>query len=165
MSNPTIEWEKTCLTIYCRSRRDGKGPLSPKIFKLEPIPKGQLTPTEYKAIYVMDAPGINLALVQVYIDELAQEARYIPLEYPPNPKVYIPQWPWVFATVMRMQNHNAELAKFRLDLLIPYVEALIKEGKLDVLRFRAPIGLGGHVGWALYEFEKWQDIFGHCIEV
>jgi hypothetical protein len=119
----------------------------------------------------MGMGGIRLGLVQVYIDKLAQEPQYIPLDYhPPNstaPKVYhIPQWPWIFATVLRMQNHNAELAKFRLDLLIPYVEALIKESKVDVLRFRAPVGLGGpEEGWVLYDLEKWQSIFGQCIEV
>jgi hypothetical protein len=174
MSNPPIDWEKTCLTIYCRSKRDGKGPLTPQKFQLLPIPRGMLSPTEYKTTYNIHAPpgspgagpgGIRLALVHVHINSLPQEARYIPLQYPPNPKIYIPQWPWIFATVMRMQNHNAELAKFRMDLLIPYVEALIKESKVDVLAFKAPIGLGGREGWVLYDLEKWQGIFGHCIEV
>jgi hypothetical protein len=164
-NDPKIDWDKRCLSVYCRSNhRDGKGPIRPKFFQLQPIPKELQTPSEHKATY-NEEDEIQLAIVQVYIDDLLQEARYIPLQVPPNPKLYLPQWPWILATVMKMQNHNAQLGKFRLDLLMPYVEALIRERKRDVLRFKAPPALGGQSGFVLYDFDKWQSIFGGVIDI
>jgi hypothetical protein len=104
-------------------------------------------------------------VVYVYIDGVYQDAELVRLEYPPDPASYIPQWPWIFATVMTMENHNAELGDFRLQLLKACVEILVDARKLDVLRFVAPPELGGGNFWHLYRFVDWLEIFGECVGI
>jgi hypothetical protein len=159
--NRRIDWRKTCLSIFSRSYRDGKGPIFPESFRLQPLVE---SPWGSRAIPLLN-DEIKMGVVYIYIDGVCQDAAFVRLEYPPDPTSYIAQWPWIFATVVGMQNHNGELGDWRLQLLQNYVEILVDAKKLDVLQFAAPPGLGDGNSWDLYKFEDWQGIFGDCVGI
>lgn len=108
-------------------------------------------------------PGDTIGVVHLWIDGVLQGLEFADLTVRPNPQNSIPQWPWVLATIIALENKHGELAGRRLAPLLSVVTTLTSMGKERVIRFTTPENLDNGMIWYLYDWAGWERLFGKVI--
>ena len=152
---------ETCLSIYCRSKLDGKGAIVPYAYALKRMVD---TPYGYPPEHIyQDNPVDVIGVVHLWIDGELRGLEFADLTERHNTANSIPQWPWVLATIVGLNNQHGHLAGRRLAPLLEVVTTFTSMGKQNVLRFKAPPDLDNGRRWDLFDWEEWQSMFGHVI--
>jgi hypothetical protein len=113
-------------------------------------------------VYDTDTGG-KTGTVQISIDTVYLDRVYFDLTMWRPFSTLSGQWPWIFATIASMGNYNVKLWARRLQHLYVVVETSVLIKAPEVLHFQAPKNLRNGKRWELYDFDKWQEIFGNVV--